>query len=445
MKNTALVFLAIMMSATFNSCVFEGRFEGLAPGPWRASLLLDGRKGEQASGKKSKYSLEIQKFQFEEVSEGELPFIFEVTHTSMDSFFIEIINGEERIKVPTEHISYYRDRTNGHNKLRIDFPHYDAYIQGRFEENVFEGEYVLTTKDDYSIPFVAKQGQNYRFSQLRKPPKMDVSGEWEVTFGLDTDEPYKAIGEFKQDGNYLTGTFLTETGNYRYLEGTIQADKLYLSTFDGSHAFLFEAKILEDSSLIGSFRSGSHYRTLWEAKRNSNVELASEYELTYLKEGYDELAFSFPNTENKPVSLKDEAYDGKVKIVQILGTWCPNCGDETMFLSDYLNKNKNENLAVIGLAYERHSEFDKAAAAVNRMKKRFDVPYEMLIAGTSSKIEAAKTLPMLNAIISYPTMIFIGKKGKVRKIHTGFAGPATSKYDDFKKEFEETVELLLNE
>jgi thiol-disulfide isomerase/thioredoxin len=445
MKNTALAFLVIMISATFSGCVFEGQFEGLAPGPWRASLLLDGRKGERASGKKSKYSIEIEKFKFEEVSEGELPFIFEVTHTSVDSFFMDIINGEERIRVPSEHISYYRDRTNGHNNIRIDFPHYDAYIKGRFEASVFEGEYVLTNKENYSIPFVAKQGQDYRFSQLRKPPTMDVSGKWEVTFEMDTDEPYKAIGEFEQDGNHLTGTFLTETGDYRYLEGTVQANKFYLSTFDGSHAFLFEAKIMEDSSLIGSFRSGNHYRTIWEAKRNPNATLASEYELTYLKKGYDKLAFSFPNTENELVSLKDAKYDEKVKIVQILGTWCPNCADETRFLTDYLNENKNENLAVIGLAYERYSEFEKAATAVNRMKKRFDVPYEMLIAGTSSKDEAAKTLPMLNEIISFPTMIFIDKKGKVRKIHTGFAGPATSKYDDFKKEFEETVQLLLNE
>ena len=84
-------------------------------------------------------------------------------------------------------------------------------------------------------------------------------------------------------------------------------------------------------------------------------------------------------------------------------------------------------------------------SAVKQMKKRFDVPYEMLIAGTSKKVDAAKTLPMLNAVISYPTLIFIDKNDKVRKIHTGFAGPATSEYDNFVKEFDALVEELLNE
>ena len=53
---------------------------------------------------------------------------------------------------------------------------------------------------------------------------------------------------------------------------------------------------------------------------------------------------------------------------------------------------------------------------------------------------------MLNHILSYPTTIFIDKKGSVRKIHTGFNGPATGKeYDDFKAEFEGFIELLNNE
>ena len=76
-----------------------------------------------------------------------------------------------------------------------------------------------------------------------------------------------------KDGNKLTGTFRTDTGDYRFLEGSVQANKMYLSVFDGSHAFLFEAKLMEDSALIGSFRSGNHYKTLWEAERDATFRI----------------------------------------------------------------------------------------------------------------------------------------------------------------------------
>lgn len=454
MMRNIVLFIGLFCCLTlWNSCVFQDAYEGLAPGKWRVHLLLDGRKNQRVrmndpkSKLRNKYQLTpMRDVQYEEVSDGELPFVWEVIHSSPTDFYIEIINGEERIKIPQEHIHYGKDKTNGHDTIRIDFPHYDSYFRGRFEENILEGDYVVTSQTNYIIPFTARYGQDYRFSQLRKEPVLDVSGEWEVTFEVEEGgSPYKAIGEFKQDGNHLTGTFITETGDYRFLEGTIQANKLYLSVFDGSHAFLFEAKILEDGTLFGSFRSGNHYKCLWEAKRNPDFKLASPYSLTYLKEGYDKLAFSFPNVENKQVALTDEQYKGKVKLVQILGTWCPNCADETRFLSNYLRENPNKNFEVIGLAYERHKEFNKAAEAVKRMKKRFDVPYEILVAGTSSKQAAAETLPMLNDVISFPTLIFIDKNDKVHKIHTGFSGPATSEYEGFVKEFEEIVDKLLGE
>ena len=167
--------------------------------------------------------------------------------------------------------------------------------------------------------------------------------------------------------------------------------------------------------------------------------------MTYLKEGYDKLAFSFPNPDGQTISLSDEKYKNKVKLVQILGTWCPNCADETQFLVNYFKENPSDDLEIIGLAYEKQRKPGKAAQAVNRMKERFDIPYEILIAGTNNKTEAAETLPMLNAVISYPTLIYIDKNDKVRKIHTGFSGPATSTYPEFVKEFNTFMKELLSE
>lgn len=135
---------------------------------------------------------------------------------------------------------------------------------------------VVTTRENYAIPFTAKQAEGYRFTPLRKKPVADLTGQWACTFGLaddDGDEPYPAVGEFKQSGNQLTGTFLTETGDYRFLEGTVQGDKLYLSCFDGAHAFLFQGKINADSSLSGAFYSGKPTRPCGKATQKGRLPL----------------------------------------------------------------------------------------------------------------------------------------------------------------------------
>ena len=273
---------------------------------------------------------------FEEATEAQLPFTFEVIYENENEFRVEVINGAERIVVPKEDIYIGLDRRVGKDTFLIKFPIYESYIKGLFESRVMEGEWVVTNRENYRIPFVAKFGKNYRFTQLKKTPKIDVSGKWEVHFqGLeDPDDNWPGIGEFKQEGNKLEGTFRTETGDYRYLEGTIQDKKVYLSVFDGAHAFLFEAKILEDNSMVGLFRSGKHYQASWTATKNEDFELSDPNELTFLKEGYDKVSFSFANPAGEIISLENEGYKNKAKIVQIFGTWCPNCREETSFLVD---------------------------------------------------------------------------------------------------------------
>ncbi|MFT7308984.1 MAG: hypothetical protein ACI964_001568 [Spirosomataceae bacterium] len=69
-----------------------------------------------------------------------------------------------------------------------------------------------------------------------------------------------------------------------------------------------------------------------------------------------------------------------------------------------------------------------------------------MIAGINDKTEAAKSLPMLDHILSFPTLITIDKKGKVREIHTGFSGPGTGAYyDKFVTDYNRLIEKLLNE
>lgn len=424
------------MVSLFQGCiVIDNAYTVIPPGTWRGVLKLD---RPAASPLREEADLDVQ---FDEVAKGELPFNFEVIYEDENTFRIEFINGEERIV--SDNITYGRNRETGDDSLVINFPVFDSYITALYEEDVIEGEWVVNYKENYRIPFVAFHGKGYRFTELQKDPIADISGKWAAQFEVESDNPYPAVGEFQQNGNYLTGTFLTETGDYRFLEGTVQADKVYLSCFDGAHAFLFEGKITADERMIGSFRSGSHYKTLWEAERDPDAQLSNPDSLTYLTNGGDEFSFSFPNTEGEMVRLSD--YGDQVKLVQIFGTWCPNCRDETNFLLDYLKENQNEDLAVIALGFEQYDEEAKAMAALQRFKENMNVPYEVLYAGSSDKTEASKALPMLNRIISYPTLLFVDRNNRVRRIHTGFNGPATSQYEDFKREFDASVQALLAE
>ena len=425
-------------------CITVGEtYPALPPGIWRAALKIDPQF--ISANPKGKPLPDKMNMTYADVEPGEIPFNFEVIYDSDSSFHMEIINGEERILVPAENIAFGRGKSRARDTLQIEFPIFDSYITGAFAGNIIDGQWVVRNRENYAIPFVAKQGKPYRFTVLKKEPLADLSGKWEATFGLKENDPYPAVGHFRQEGNHLTGTFTTETGDYRFLEGTVQADKFWLSCFDGAHAFLFEGKIVDENNLTGAFYSGKYYVSTWKAARNENAQLASPDSLTYLLPGYGGLEFSFENPDGKTISLNNPEYEGKAKIVQILGTWCPNCRDETAFLVDYFKKNKSDKIAVIALAFEKHKDKEKANQAIRTYKENFGMDYEMVHAGPSNKKEAAKALPMLNHILSYPTMIFLDKNNQVKKIHTGFYGPATEEYAAFEEDFDKYVKTLIDE
>jgi hypothetical protein len=122
--------------------------------------------------------------------------------------------------------------------------------------------------------------------------------------------------------------------------------------------------------------------------------------------------------------------------------------DETKFLSDYYNKNHERGFEVIGLAYERTPDFKASQKALMPFEKRLNVQYPILITGVAvgDTNLTQKTLPQIKKIKAFPTSIFIDKKGYIRKIDSGFNGPATGEYyTKFKKEFEQFVEKLLAE
>ncbi|MEQ1746236.1 MAG: TlpA disulfide reductase family protein [Saprospiraceae bacterium] len=432
------------LSAAFAAAVFCGcittdtAFTRVAPGVWRGVLELE-KFSVPVRDKDTIFTLA------EQFQEGELPFNFEVKYLDDERFYIEIVNGSERIRCDS--IQYGRDRSQARDTFNIFFPEYASYIHAAVRGGAMQGEWVVTTKTNYRIPFYAHAGRSYRFTSLNEKPTADLSGEWAVHFGIDKDEPEKAIGEFRQSGNHIEGTFRTETGDYRFLEGTVQGRKFWLSCFDGSHAFLFSGSIQSDSTLRGEFRSGTHHRSLWSGWRDLAFRLGNPDSLSVLKTGARPIAFSVQTPEGKALQFPGPAFDGKIKIFTVMGTWCPNCLDEQRFLVEFLKKNPAlaSQMAVVGFAFERHRDTLAANAHLLAYKKKLGIPFDLAYAGKADKLVASQFFPALSEVLAFPTMLVLDKQNRVQRVHTGFDGPATSRFERFANDFEILMKKLASE
>lgn len=362
-----------------------------------------------------------------------VPVNFDLRTTS-NSLELLFYQGKETIAVkaiPTDS-GYY-----------AEMPIFQSYLKFEKEENAIKGTFHNLDKGlDYIIPFEAsKLSVSHRLNYDPTEDYVNLGGKWEVHFG-EGEDAYAAIGLFDRLGNDLIGTFATETGDYRFLQGKIVGDSFSLSTFDGSHLFLFTGKMNGDEITDGHFYSGTHYTNTWTAKKNDQFELTDPNSMTSLKGDENKINFTFPDLNNNPTSLSDERYQNKVVIIQILGSWCPNCMDETRYFVELYDKYHDQGLEIIGLSFERSNEFKEAKKSLSKAISGLNVPYKMLIAGTPR--ESGKALPMLTEILSYPTSIVLDRNGNVVKIHTGFYGPGTGEYyEKYTRETETLLEKLL--
>jgi thiol-disulfide isomerase/thioredoxin len=372
-----------------------------------------------------------------EIQGQDLPFNFSISKDFAGGYDAYLKNAGEELLL--DEVTFVNDSVN--MVLHV----FDAQLRAAMSENSLEGFFTLNYNPTYKVPFKATFGKDYRFRPTdTTTTAIDFTGKYEVVFVNEVDTT-QSIGIINQKGNYATGSFLTTTGDYRYLEGGVFNDTLFLSTFDGNHAYLFKA-VKIDSMLIGDYWAGRSYYQSWTGIKNENASLPDAESLTYLKPGFEKIEFSFPDLNGKNISLTDERFKNKVVILQLSGTWCPNCMDETKYLSPWYDNNKGRGVEVLGLAFERKPDFNYASERVKKMKVKWGVNYDFVIAGINDKTKAAEVLPALNKIVAFPTTIFIGKDGKVKHIHTGFEGPGTGLYHErWKQRFNEIVNELLSE
>lgn len=373
---------------------------------------------------------------------GGLPFTLDI-QPGPEAFFI---NGPERMKAEQVTI---KDGT-----LDIRFPSYESSLIATLQEDgTLAGNAQLTRRlgelKTIDFALTATHGDTWRHFERQDEEAASVAGTWAVKLsGPFGSPPRDGLGIFEQDGAIVTGTFLFSQGDYRWLQGEVKDGELYLSTFDGGQGTVWRASVKEDGTLDGILHAKSYGfpPVPWTAVLDSNATLPDANSFTKMKEGAEPLAFSFPNGAGEMISLADEAYDGKVVLVTIGGSWCPTCHDEAAFVAPYYEANKDRGLEVIGLQFEYTDDLERNRRQVANFKARYGITYEMLIAGAFGAESVARALPMIDKLVAYPTTLFVDRKGTVRKIHTSFPGAATgTRHELYLEEFSAFVDTLLAE
>lgn len=376
------------------------------------------------------------------VSESQVPFNFEFKSKDSKNALLTLINGSRRDEFHVER--------RGADSIYVKMNTYDAALVAKIEDNgTLTGEYrsLVPGFRGNSLPFIAEYGKSYRFVEPGKEiaPKHNISGKWEIKTYTKEAVP-ASIALLKQSGNKLTGVIMTVVGDTRELEGTVQGDEFELSGFTGPSPFIVKGKINDDNSITGEQGFGIYKNLKFDGLRNEKAELPDPYKLTFLKEGYKKLDFTFPDLKGQQVSLSDDKYKGKVVIVETIGTWCPNCTDQTVFLAPWFKKNQKRGVEAIAIGFEQKDDLEYAKYTLGKLKEKYGITYDILFGGIADKKIVAEKLPALNKFVAFPTTIIIDRKGDVREIYTGYTGTVTGKYyEEYEKKFNKVLDELIAE
>lgn len=364
----------------------------------------------------------------------QLPVRFSIQQQGNTSF-VHIKNGAEDIVLINE-------RWNK-DTCFVQFPNFDSELKLiAINKNELIGVWTNFNKTNtYKIPFFATLNQK---KQNKNNYNNKIVGRWETYFSEKASLEDAGVMIIQQKNDTLNGTVLTETGDYRFLEGRTNGAEFYLSAFDGTHAFLLNG-LLKNDSIKGYFYSGIHYVTPFFGTKNDLFVLRNADSITKQIDGKP-VTFTLKDIENKTYVFPNKTTKNKVVIIQLMGTWCPNCTDETVFLEQLYAEYHHAGLEIISIGYEVGADFTAQAVKIKRLQERYNITHPLLVGGKADKKIASAQFNMVNEISAFPTAIYIGKDGKVKRIHTGFSGPGTGQiYTDFQAETRQLIEHLLSE
>ncbi len=284
-----------------------------------------------------------------------------------------------------------------------------------------------------------------------------VAGTWEMRrLAAEANAPRdtRTWNVFlRQSGSEVSGSILRVDGDTGTLVGRWRDGKLTLSHFAGERPTLFEAAPNADGTLAVTFNGNAHYLVVRssEARAKGIPEPPDPSRYTSVKDPTTSFQFAFPEAlTGNLVSASDPRFRGKVVILAIGGSWCPNCHDEAPFLGELYRDYHARGLEIVGLMFENDPDPKDYQPRVQAFVKRYNIQYPMLYAGTTNPTPQSKViadaLPQLINFGAYPTSIYLGRDGRVRSVHAGFASPATGEeHVRLKKELRELTERLLAE
>jgi thiol-disulfide isomerase/thioredoxin len=349
--------------------------------------------------------------------------------------------------------------------LTLRFEQYDGTLVARLQDGNLIGEYyrpygkAIIHYPFRATPDVLVPNPNYDIRTARPSGTKNLEGEWLYQL---TDPKGKTgesgVAVFRFVPSWITATLIPVSGDSGLLSGGsykwrsrrgTASGAFSLTRFDGIHVMLLKGELQPDGSLKGTFESGKTGRYTFSATRKEAAKKEDQPEdpfaLTKVKDPSEPFQFSAPDPRTgKPVAASDPEFKNKVVIVDIMGTWCPNCHDEEPLLVELYNRYHKEGLEIVGLAYEYTDDAARNARQIEIFRKKYDVPYPILIAGTTDDGQVQKTLPQLVNFGAFPTTIFIGRDGRVSKIHAGYTGPATGeRFPAVQKELDQIVRDLV--
>lgn len=399
MKKTSIALILLMILACFSALAAE-----LNAGPWRFLL---------------------------KTTNADIPFVVKFSY--QDKKLIGILrNGAESIAL--DEIS----DTNG--SISIPLQTYELSLElSVLSKNSVSGYLVRHNKNPIvKTPVIGTFGHKQRYDIDKNNKAMiDLTGKWSIDMVDEQGTKTSGIGKFVQKKNKLKGTILSPTGDFRYLEGYVNGNSFEAASFDGVYNYVLRGSVTNgkmEAALL------SNFRTKITGLMNPSAELPDAYKQTEMKD----LKFIFPDLKGQSVALTHEKFKHKPVIVQIYGSWCPNCVDEMNFLIPWYRQNAKRGIEIIALAFERSLSIESATRQLLKVQKKLNVPYLILQAGSTSEDTPADKLPGLTNFISFPTTIFLNKKHEVVKVHAGFSGPSTGEFfEKWKEEFNQTVNQLL--
>ncbi len=326
------------------------------------------------------------------------------------------------------------------DSLAFEMADYDATITAVAQGDSLLGYYRnVGNRGPRVIPFRAGRGE---WPATNLTPRL--AGSWDATFDHGTRTSPRVI--VLRDGvRGVEASFLANSGDYGLYWGTATADSFDVGHFDGAFVYRITGRI-DGDTLRGVYHAGARTQTPWTAVRTTGKRhLTPPLEVTKA-DTTEPFRFAFPDTDGRLVTNEDPRFAGKVVLVDIFGSWCPTCHDAAPTLVDLHRRYRDQGLEIVGLAYEVTGDSAIDNRQVRRFGRKFGIEYPLLVAGLNTVEATAATLPQLEGFTAYPTTLFLGRDGRIRKVHAGFLGPATGiQHTRTVEHFHEWVEALLAE